>query len=240
MPVKRSGGSILAEPGVLRAAFVGLLSLVCATGLPQALNQASSNLPKSLHDDHLNITYFFPAHFEPVPSPPKPAWVGGTLACVTSSLFANSALPAGPSSFVVSTMDNSCPESPREAAQLGPLTRAQILRQLKQYGEPTITREPTRYAIDGHPAAVTLASASMPGTANEAPRTVYAAKACALRSIAGKARGKSELFAPDSRVLCFDFTTQNIDLFNLMLSFVIQFGDDPPEPIFLGRVYRGR
>lgn len=236
MPAK----SIHAKPGALRAACAVLLSFVCAVSLPQALNQASSNLPKSLHDDDLNITYFFPAHFEPVLSARNPAWAVGPLACVKTTLSRNSALPAGASSFLVSTIDSSCPDGLREAAHLVPFTRTQILRQLKQYGEPTITREPTRYAIDGHPAAITLASVALPGAANEAPRTVYAAKACTLRSSAEKGRGKSELVAPDNRILCFDFTTQNVDLCNLMLSFVIQFGDDPPEPIFLGRVYRGR
>jgi hypothetical protein len=40
-----------------------------------------------------------------------------------------------------------------------------------------------------------------------------------------------------SRVLCFDFTTQNSDLINMMFSFVIQFDNDPPEPLFPGSVH---
>jgi len=240
MAIKSGRRSIRVEPRVPRVAVVVLLSFVCAAGLSQALDPTSSNLPRSFHDDTSNITYFFPAHFEPVLSPRNPPWAVGPLECVKTTLSRNSALPAGASTFVVSTIDSSCPEGLREAAQLGPFTRVQIVRQLKQYGEPTITREPTRYVLDGHPAAITLASVSMPGAANEASRTIYAAKACAVDGTASKGRGKSELAAPNSRVLCFDFTTQNVDLFNLMLSFIIQFGDDPPEPIFLARVYRGR
>ena len=240
MWTKRGRVSNDAAPVAPRAAFVVLLAFVCATALPQVLNQASSNLPKSFRDDNANITYFFPAHFEPVLSSRNPTWAVGPLACVKTTLSRNSALPAGSSSFVVSTIDSSCPDGLREAAQLGPFTRTQILRQLKQYGEPRITREPTRYTIDGHTAAITLATVSMPAAANETSRALYAAKACALVSMTGKGRGKSEPVALNSHILCFDFSTENSDLFSLMLSFVIQFGDDPPEPIFLGRVYRGR
>jgi hypothetical protein len=199
-------------------------------------DQANSNLPKSFHDDALNITYFYPPHFVPVPSAAATASVSDTARCVRTTLAANSVIPAGFSSFVVSTIDNTCPDALREATLLGPFVRMQILRQLKRYGKPTITREPTRYTIDGRPAAITLASVPMPLTSDKVARTTYAAKACALGSIPVKRRKKSEPVEPLSRVLCFDFTTENSGLLNLMFSFIIQFDNEPPEPLFPGSV----
>ena len=81
----------------------------------------------------------------------------------------------------------------RRATQLGPFIREEILRQLKQYGEPIVTQEPTRYNIDGRPAFITLASVPRPATSGNVARTTYAAKACVLGSI--PARGR----APRSR-----------------------------------------
>jgi hypothetical protein len=45
---------------------------------------------------------------------------------------------------------------------------------------------------------------------------------------------------PISHVVCFDFTTQNSDLLNLMFSFIVQFDDGPLEPMFPGRVLSRR
>jgi hypothetical protein len=212
-----------------------LLLLVCSMGAAQITDQDRANLPKSFHDDALNITYFFPAHFAsvPVPTDSNPT----TAKCAHTTLFANSAIPAGPSSFVISMIDNSCPSELREATALGPFTHLQILRQLKEYGEPTITHGPVRYVIDGRSAAITLASVSVPPADHRAGRTIYAAKACVVDGIPAKPHKKSAPTDPVSRVLCFDFTTQNSDLINMMFSFIIQFDNDPPEPLFPGSVH---
>ena len=47
-------------------ASIVLLLLACATGPVQLTGQERANLPKSFHDDALNITYFYPAHFDPL------------------------------------------------------------------------------------------------------------------------------------------------------------------------------
>jgi hypothetical protein len=128
----------------------------------------------------------------------------------------------------------------RFATQPGPFIREKILRQLKQYGQPSIIQEPTSYTIDGHVGAITLASVIMPATSGNADRTIYAVKACVLGSILAKRRKKSEPVGSISHVLCFDFTTQNSDLLNLMFSFIVQFDDGPLEPMFPGRVLSRR
>jgi hypothetical protein len=226
---------------VLHSASVVLLLLAGATAPAQITGQISdqerANLPKSFHDDALNITYFYPAHFAPVATTPDTSANADTTKCVQTTLRANSAIPAGPSSFVLTSIDDTCPDTLREATSLGPFTRAQILRQLKQYGEPTIDHEPTRYFIDGHSAAITLASVSATSTTPQGARTIYAAKACALGGIPGRRRKKSDPVNPIRRVLCFDFTTQNRDLIDLMFSFIIQFDEDPPQPLFPGSVH---
>jgi hypothetical protein len=188
------------------------------------------------HDDALNITYFYPSRFAPLPFPPTTALTSDTRRCVQPTLFANSITPIDTSSFALSTVDNTCPDVLRFATQLGPFIREEILNQLKQYGQPGIIQESTSYTIDGHTAAATLASVVMPATSGKLARTIYAVKGCALGSIPTKGRRKSEPAGPLSHVLCFDFTTQNSDLLNLIFSFVVQFGDGPPEPMFPGRV----
>jgi hypothetical protein len=212
-----------------------LFLLSCSMGAAQITDQERASLPKSFHDDALNITYFFPSHFAPAS---VPADSGATTPrCAHTILAANSAIPAGPSSFVISMIDSSCPSELREAASLGPFTRVQLLRQLKQYGEPSITHAPVRYVIDGRSAAITLASVSVPAADHQAGRTIYAAKACAVDGMPTMTHKKAAPADPISRVLCFDFTTQNSDLINMMFSFVIQFDNDPPEPLFPGSVH---
>ena len=215
-----------------------VLLLLCSVGAAQITDQERANLPKSFHDDALNITYFFPAHFAPGPVPPDTDSNGTTPKCPHTRLFANSAIPAGPSSFVISAIDDTCPDALREATALGPFTRVQLLRQLKQYGEPTITHGPVRYVIDGRSAAITLASVSVPPGDHQVGRTIYAAKACAVDGIPVKRHKKSAPPDAISRVLCFDFTTQNSDLIDMMFSFIIQFDNDPPEPLFSAGVPR--
>lgn len=185
---------------------------------------AGAALPRSYHDDALNITYFYPAQFAPAPEPAT-----GT-ACSQTTLLTKANTRIGASTFTVSTVDNTCPERPRDAAALGPFIRVQIWKQLRQEGVPAITREPLRYLIGGRPAAIALAAVT---TQDKVPHTTYAAKACALGNVAGKHRKKSDPVDPASPVLCFDFTTDNSDLVSLMFSFIIQFGDNPPEPLFL-------
>jgi hypothetical protein len=191
----------------------------------------AEHLPKSFHDDALDITYFYPAHFETVTDQP-----GSSGTCATTTLIADSAIPAGPSSFVLTRIDPACSELIHKATALGPFTRVELLRQLKQFGEARISHEPTRYIIDGRPAAITVGSVSIPSADRHAGKTIYAAKACALSDIPSGGRKK-----PDQkevgRVLCFDFSTENSDLISLMFAFIIQFDNDPPAPLFPGSVH---
>jgi hypothetical protein len=165
-------------------ASIVLLLLACATGPVQLTDQERANLPKSFHDDALNITYFYPAHFAPVPDRPGVS----VDKCAETTLIAESAIQAGPSSFVLSKIDDACPQLLRKATALGPFTRVQLLRQLKQFGDANISHEPTRYMIDGRPAAITLGSVSIPPADHHAGKTIYAAKACALSGIPSKSR----------------------------------------------------
>jgi hypothetical protein len=223
------------------AFFLLLLFLMaCASVLSQTSDQPNPNIPKSFHDTALNVTYFYPGRFVPDPESiaPRPA-TDVTPKCAHSTLFANSASPIDTSSFVLSTIDNSCPNVLRGATLLGPFIREQILRQLKQYGEPTVTQEPTNYAIDGHPASIVLASVPMPTTPeNKIPRTTYAAKACVLGNIPVKPRKKTDPVEPTRHVLCFDFTTLHKDLYTLMFAFSMQFDTDSPQPMVPGSVIR--
>ena len=214
-----------------------LLLLICATGPVQLSSQERANLPKSFHDDALNITYFYPAHFAPVAHLPGLSPDATTGNCSETTLIAESAVPAGPSSFVLSKIDHSCPELLRKATALGPFTRVQLLRQLKQFGKANISHEPTRYIIDGRPAAITLGSVSIPRGDHRAGKTIYAAKACALSDIPNGDRKRSDPTNSGGRILCFDFSTENSDLVSLMFAFIIQFDNDPPAPLFPGTVH---
>ena len=216
-----------------------LLLLVCATALAQPPDQPDPKVPKSFHDPALNVTYFYPGRFVPDPESliPKPT-ANPTPKCAHSTLFANSVTPVDTSSFVLSTIDNTCPNVLRGATLLGPFVREQILRQLKEYGEPTITQEPTSYAINGHPASIVLASVPLPDVKGRIPTTSYAAKACVLGNIPVKPHKKSDLVEPTRHVLCFDFTTQHSDLYTLMFAFSMQFDNDAPQPMVPGSVIR--
>jgi hypothetical protein len=225
---------------VLRPAAFFLPLLVCVTALSQPADPPNPNLPKSFHDEALSLTYFYPGRFTPDPESisPKPA-ADAAPKCAHSTLFANSVTPVDTSSFVLSTIDNTCPNVLRGATVLAPFVREQILRQLKQYGEPTITQEPTAYVIDGHPAAIVLASVPMPATAeSKIPHTTYAAKACFLGNVPAKPHKKSDPVDQTRHVLCFDFTTQHSDLYTLMFGFSMQFDNDSPQPIVPGSVIR--
>ena len=231
-----------------RYTSIFLLLLLCLTALPQPPDRSNPDVLKRFHDDALNITYFYPSRFTPLPFPSTTALnsdlnsdlSSDTRNCVRPTLFANSITPTDTSSFALSTVDNTCPDVLRFATQLGPFIREKILNQLKQYGHPSIIQEPTSYTIDGRAAAVTLASVVMPATSDKVARTLYAVKACALGSVPSKQHKKSEPAGPLNHVLCFDFTTQNSDLLNLMFSFVVQFDGSPLAPLFPGRVLSRR
>jgi len=224
---------------VLRSAASFLLVFVCATALSQTSDQPNPNVPRSFHDPALNVTYFYPGRFVPDPASiaPKPN-ADASPKCAHSTLFANSVTPGDTASFVLSTIDNTCPNVLHGATLLGPFVREQILRQLKQYGEPTVTQEPTIYAIDGHPAAIVLASVPLAQVKGKIPTTTYAAKACVLGNIPVKPKKKSDPVEPTRHVLCFDFTTQHSDLYTLMFAFTMQFDNDSPLPMVPGSVIR--
>jgi hypothetical protein len=216
-----------------------LLFFVCVIAPAQTADQPNPNVPKSFHDSALNITYFYPGRFVPDPASAAPkANADASPKCAHSTLFANAVSPIDTTSFVLSTIDNTCPNVLRGALQLGPFVREQILRQLKQYGEPTVTQEPTNYAIDGHPAALVLASVPMPEVKGKLPSITYAAKACVLGNIPVKPRKRSDPVDPTRHVLCFDFTTQHSDLYTLMFGFSMQFDNDAPLPMVPGSVIR--
>jgi hypothetical protein len=226
------------------AALLSLL-LICATVFSQPPDPSSSTLPKSFHDPLLNLTYFYPGRF-------TPATPGGgdqsssatqNKLCAESTLSASSISPVGTSVFVLSTIDNTCPSVLHGAStDLAAFTREQVLREIKQYGDPIITQEPTRYTIDGHPAVITLASAQAPLTPGSngitPPKVTYAAKACFLGNVPVKPRRKSDPVETTKHVLCFDFTTQERDLLPLMFSFSLQFDNNSPQPLVPGSALR--
>jgi hypothetical protein len=209
------------------------LLVFCAFAPTQASAQSAAPALKSFHDQTLGVTYFYPGHFNAVVplAPPKASLTKAdtTPQCVRTSFSAGSSPAMGDSAFVFSTIDGACPGILQQAQQLGSFTKDQILRQLKRYGTPTITRQPSRYTIEGHPAAVTVASAAgdtkLP---NGSLLTTYAVKACMLNDRAGAATTKKD----DARdVLCFDFTTQRRELLTSVLTFVIQADGHPPQSI---------
>jgi hypothetical protein len=159
METEMNGMSASVQGIASRSVF--LLLLACATTSPQATGDHGSGTLKSFHDDILNITYFYPANFVPAPPASTPA-LAGTSKCMQPTLFAYSVTPIENSSFALTTIDNTCPEILRAASQPGPFTREQIVRQLKQYGDPTIILAPTNYTIAGHLGSITVASVAIP------------------------------------------------------------------------------
>jgi hypothetical protein len=227
---------------VSRSAAFLLLFFLCATAFPQTPGQPDPRIPKSFHDALLNVTYFYPGRFTPEPPAPDTAKPEAGPQCAHASLSASTATPVGSTVFVLSTIDSTCPNILHGAAtDLGAFSREQIIRQLKRYGTPTITQEPTHYVIDGHPAIITVASAQPePETTlnNILPvKVTYAAKACMLGNIPSKPR-KKEPVEPTRHVLCFDFTTQQRELLSLMFGFTMQFDDHAPQPLIPGSALR--
>ena len=219
--------------------YAALLLLLFSTGVSSHTSaQSESHTPKIFRDKALGITYSYPSQFiaENLAAPASAETTAPQ--CARSTLSAGFTNTMGSTVFVLSTIDNACPGVLNAAQQhLGSFTREQILRQMKQYGTPVITHEPIRYAIDGHPAAITLASAEPDDVqAGKAPKTTYAAKACWLREIPLK--GKSSSAEATQRVLCFDFTTQREDLLLSMLAFTVQFEEHPTQSLVPGSVLR--
>jgi hypothetical protein len=230
MEMNSSSASVQAMS--FRVASIVLALLVGANVVPNANGQGGRI--ENFHDDAFDVTYFYSADFTPVPLPvPKDG-----QKCIRTTLVANSVTPSDLSSFTLSTIDNTCPEVLRNAASLGPFTRAQALAQLKQYGAPTIIQAPGGYTIAGHPAAVTVASVAIPSEPGDVVQTLYAAKACVLGNAAVKNRKKSEPIEPVTHVVCVDFRTQSSGLPSQLFSFIIQFGNGPLEPVFPGNVVR--
>jgi hypothetical protein len=227
-----------------------LLLLICGAAFSQPPDQPASNIPKSFHDPLLNVTYYYPGRFTPatpdpaaLPNSPDPSSTVAPKLCAESTLSASAVSPVGTSVFVLSTIDNTCPNVLHGAStDLGAFTREQVLREIKQYGNPIITQEPTHYTIDGHPAVITLASAQPPVTPGTngitPPKITYAAKACFLGSIPVKPRKRSDPVEPIKHVLCFDFTTQERDLLPLMFAFSLQFDNQNPQPLVPGSAFR--
>jgi hypothetical protein len=220
-----------------RSVCIVLALLIYGANLPCAIGQAASDTIKSFHDDALNITYFYSADFVLAPSGASLA-PSDELKCIKPTLFAKSVTAGESSSFTLSTIDNTCPEFLRRAIALGPFTREQVLLQLKQYGEPTITQAPVPYTIAGHPAAITAASVSIPASPGKLTRTIFAAKACAFGNIQAKRQKIAEPIDPVAHVVCIDFTTQDSGLPTQMFSFIIQFDNTQLEPFFPGNVIR--
>jgi hypothetical protein len=237
METEMNGMSASVQAIASRSASLVVLFLACAMASPQAAGANGAGTLKSFHDDALNITYFYPSEFVPAPPASTPALAGASK-CMRPTLFVYSVTPVADSSFAISTIDSTCPEIPRGASQLGSFTGEQILRQLKQYGEPAIIQMPTKYAIAGHPAAITVASVGIPAGSGKGARIIYAAKACVLGSVPLKTRKRLDPVEPVTHILCFDFTTQNGGTLTEMFSFIIQFKNSPLEPMFPGSAIR--
>ena len=162
--------------------------------------------------------------------------------CAHTTLSGSSVTPVGTSAFVISTIDNACPAVLQAATQkLEAFTREQVLRQLKQYGEPVIIHDPTRYmsAAIPRPSPSPRSSGLAPptSTTSSIPKITYAAKACILGEVPVK-RDKSSPAPGTQHILCFDFTTHQRDLLPLMLAFTMQFDGQGPQPIVPGSVLR--
>ncbi len=144
--------------------------------------------------------------------------------------FANG---GGNSVVVFSIIDSSCPTILKEAQELGTFTHAQVLRQLKRYGVPMITKDTMLYSLDGRPAAVTMASAHATETQKgDILTTTYAAKACIFAEppVYNYDRKLRQPPTP-GRVLCFDYTTQQPEPAATDAAVPIQFGHREPEAV---------
>ncbi|GGA76025.1 hypothetical protein GCM10011507_29250 [Edaphobacter acidisoli] len=222
-------------PSRFAAPFV--LLVLCLVSLPQAPAQ-SGGVPRIYHDQSMGITYFYPQRFTPEQF--TPAKLDSTQACVKSGLAGSSATPVGTSAFVVSSIGSTCPKVLQSAAaNLDSFTREQVLRQLKRYGKPEVTRDATHYTIDGHPASITIAAVRHPAAVDvnsvAPPKMTYAAKACMLGEVPDK-HSKASIAEQTKQIVCFDFTTAEKDLLPEMLAFTVQFDGGSLEPLVPGGI----
>lgn len=222
-----------------RSAVSLFLLAVCTVGLSQASAQ-SGNVPRMHHDASLGITFFYPRRFNPAQL--KPAKLETRPSCAQESLSGSSATPVGTSAFVVSSIGSACPTLLQSAANnLDNFTREQVLRQLRQYGKPEITRDATHYTIDGHPASITIARVKHPAPVDVnsvgPPKMTYAAKACMLGEVPDK-HNKLSIAEQTKHIVCYDFTTAEKDLLPEMLAFTVQFDGSSPEPLVPGGILR--
>lgn len=220
---------------VLRSRVSLLLLVACTAAFCQTSAQSG---PRIFRDPAVGITYYYPQRF--APEHLASAKLETTQSCAHSNLAGSSSTPIGTSAFVFSSISSACPTVLQAAAiNLDKFTREQVLRQLKQYGKPEVTRDPTHYTIDGHPASITIASVKhpMPVDVNSIapPKMTYAAKACVLGEVPEK-HGKESLASQTKHIVCFDFTTQQKDLLPLMLAFTVQFDGHDPQPMVPGGI----
>jgi len=210
-----------------------LLLAFCAAALAQTPAAPAPTGPSMFRDSALGITYFYPRRFMLEKAPAKQT-------CAHPTVSGSSMSPVGASSFVLSSIGSACPSLLNEAvANLDKFTRSQALGRLKEYGKPEVTRDPTHYSIDGHPASITIAAVKHPAPYNPnsiaPPKITYAAKACVLGEVPDK-HSKESLAAQTKHIVCFDFTTQHKDLLPLMLAFTVQFDGHDPEPLVPGGI----
>jgi hypothetical protein len=214
-----------------------LLLAVCAAAFCQTAQPAPTG-PRVFHDPSLGVTYFYPQRFTPVEF--LPAKAEPKQNCPHATLSAKSVTPVGASAFVFSSISADCPAMLKAAASnLDGFTRQQALLQLKQYGNPVVFHDPSHYTIDGHPAAITIASVKLPAPVDvnniAPPKIMYAAKACVLGEVPDK-HGKMSLAEQTRHIICFDFTTQHQDLLPLVLAFTVQFDGQSPESMVPGGI----
>ena len=126
----------------------------------------------------------------------------------------------GSSVLVFSILDSSCPTILKEAQDLGPFTRAQLLR-CNEAVRGADDYEGDCALLDRRPSRC---CDNMSAHATETPKSnTYAAKACIFAE-PPVYNSDWRLREPPTpgRVLCFDFTTQQPDLLPQMLNFPIQ------------------
>jgi hypothetical protein len=232
-----------------RIAALFLLFLIASAPAQSPVQSSnSSQLPamKTFKELDFDMTFIYPASYVPVdPKAPAPSTYTSPKSrpanphCVQTPLAVGTNTP-DTSALVFSIIDDACPTILRDAQKLGDFVQTQILRQLKRYGTPTITKGPSLYTFDGRSAAVILANAT-PDATKAAPKavTTYAAKVCMFANITAYTFGKvpSHLTAENS-VICFDFTTRQRDLLTPMFDLPIVFGDSTPRSMVPAAILR--
>jgi hypothetical protein len=232
-----------------RLAALSLLFLIAVAPAQSPVQSSnSSQLPamKTFKELDFDMTFIYPATFVPV-DPKATAPSTYTLPkskpdkppCVQTPLAVGTNTP-DTSALVFSIIDDACPTILHDAQKLGDFVNTQILRQLKRYGTPTITKGPSLYTFDGRSAAVILATAT-PDATKDAPKavTTYAAKVCMFANVTAYTFGKipSQLTATNS-VICFDFTTRQRDRLTPMFNLPLVFGDSAPRSMVPAAILR--